>query len=335
MGQLESNIDWFEFTIKGIDTSTLITEVLQLHYSEFNALNKGRFGYNAQLKWECAPVYILFNQKIVNDCPCEDSESSMGVHVIMSGAGCRAYNAAHGFYTLINNIQNHSFHKFTRIDLAIDDFNSHYLSFDVIHQYALQGWYTSRWNRWSSILCRQTTTNEFLGRTIYFGSQKSSLFCRIYDKNLEQHSKFSELEQHQAWTRLELVYRHDRAQILAQYLVDYQNIGVLLKRSLNGYIRFLEPHQSDTNKARWQSAPWWDNFLNETEKLRLTMRKENKSIEEMKQWIRQQISPTLAAILKAHEGEMSWLYDILNNGQYRLKQKHLDAIALHLRKNND
>ena len=52
----------------------------------------------------------------------------------------------------------------------------------------------------------------------------------------------------------------------------------------------------------------------------------------MTSWVDKQIAPTIATILKAQEGDMSWLRKIILDGSNRLKQKHKDAIYQYLGK---
>ncbi len=49
----------------------------------------------------------------------------------------------------------------------------------------------------------------------------------------------------------------------------------------------------------------------------------------MTAWVDKQIAPTMAAILEAQEGDMSWLRKIIVKGSERLTQKHLDAISMY------
>src|SRR5699024_12616726 len=58
---------------------------------------------------------------------------------------------------------------------------------------------------------------------------------------------------------------------------------------------------TDQNKSRWPTANWWNLLLSNVEELQLTIKKEPKSIEDMTAWVDRQISPTIAAIMKAQE----------------------------------
>lgn len=70
------------------------------------------------------------------------------------------------------------------------------------------------------------------------------------------------------------------------------------------------------------------------DRLQLTIKKEAKTIEEMTNWVDKQISPTIAAILKAQEGDMGWLRKIILKGSSRLTQRHKDAIYQYLEREN-
>ena len=69
-----------------------------------------------------------------------------------------------------------------------------------------------------------------------------------------------------------------------------------------------------------------------TGRIQLTIEKEQKSIDDMKDWLERQIAPTIAAVLTANEGDLSWLHEIIGKGAQRLSQRHRDAIAQYLLK---
>ena len=49
---LEVIIDWLEFTVMDTTLKDVIDRILNLSFSEFSPLEKGRFGYQDQLKWK-------------------------------------------------------------------------------------------------------------------------------------------------------------------------------------------------------------------------------------------------------------------------------------------
>lgn len=330
MKNLSVIIDWLEFTMLHTDL-TQAMKILDLDWDSFSPLAKGRYGYNHQLKWNDGNVFIMFTAK--DDAADINTliDLKAGVHVIISGQGCRQYSVNHDLLDLIHRLHKQDRINFSRIDLAIDDFESEIVSYDKINKAAKQGFFTSRWSKWDEICSRQTSDNKYLGRTMYFGSQASDLFCRVYDKTLERKAKSdAESDIPRRWTRLEVVYRKDRASKLAEYIVKGIPIGHALRGTLKQYLRFLTK-TNDSNKARWPSAPWWDRLLSDVDKLQLTIKKEARTIDDMTEWIDQQISPTLSAIMKAQGGDLAWLRSILVKGSKRLSQKHKDAINQYMK----
>lgn len=325
---LEVIIDWLEFTVMDTTLKDVIDRILNLSFSEFSPLEKGRFGYQDQLKWKNGHVYVMFTA-IGNEID-EDIrvKKEIGIHVMITGQGCKQYSLNNSLETLLRLLTEQDKVNFSRVDLAIDDYQSNIINYDKIHKSAIKGHFTSRWSKWDEVNSRQSSTGEFLGRTMYFGSQNSDLFCRIYDKSLERKANSDEIENiPNKWTRLELVYRKDRAKKLVEYVIkDEKALGHVLRGTLRRYLRFLIP-STDRNKSRWATAKWWDTLLANVEELQLTIKKEKKSIEDMAAWVDKQISPTIAAIMKAQEGDMGWLRKIIVKGSSRLTQKHLDAIS--------
>src|SRR5699024_2067481 len=104
-------------------------------------------------------------------------------------------------------------------------------------------------------------------------------------------------------------------------------MGMLLRGTLKNYIRFLQKprKREDMRKRRWQTAPCYEKLLGDVEKLKLTTKPAERSSDDMKEWLNKQISPTIAAIMAANEGETDWLYEMIITGSSRLKAKHKQA----------
>ncbi|UUF81113.1 replication initiation factor domain-containing protein (plasmid) [Xanthomonas oryzae pv. oryzae] len=344
---LQTSIDWLEFTVMEFSVDDVLNQILELPRPEFSMLDKGRFGYQHQLKWVGGNVFVMFNDTeknpqannlnttgIENGNENRTETDRMGIHVMISGTGVREYEGRNHlkrlllFLTVLDSRVN-----FSRIDLAIDDFQDCLINFSRIHHAAIERLFTSRWNKWDEVNSRQSASGEFLGRTMYFGSQTSSIFCRIYDKTLERKANSDDhvvVPDH--WTRLELIYKKERAKKLVYYLIDNKTpVGTAIRGTLNQYIRFLkDPPKPDRNKSRWPSADWWNELLAGVSKLPLTIQRKEKSIDDMEEWVERQIAPTIAAILTAREGDMDWLHEIISKGAQRLSQRHKDAIAQYL-----
>lgn len=320
--------DWVEFTVLEVSLKETL-DILGLDFSDFTLLAKGRFGYRNQLKWNCGSIFIMFTAKTDEITEMSKIDKKSGVHVMITGQGCRQFSVNGDLLKLVATLYLLPHVNFSRIDLAVDDYKSKIISYDRINKAALARNFTSRWSKWDEINSRQTSTGNFLGRTMYFGSQSSDLFCRIYDKTLERKANAEgETDVPEAWTRLEVVYRKERAKKLVEHLMHGLPVGDALKGTLKQYLRFLTP-STDSNKSRWPTAPWWENFLQKVESLQLTIKKESRSIEDMAAWVDKQIGPSLAAILKAHEGDLNWLRQVIAKGAHRLSRRHIDAINIY------
>ena len=330
---ITASIDWLEFTVMGLTVEEVQIDILGLSVQEFSKLDKGRFGYKNQLKWSEGNLFILHNQLETvtgNQSETLETTDTMGVHVMITGTGCRCFETRRAlkqlllFLTVLDDKVN-----FSRIDLAIDDFQNKVINYERIHQAAINRHFTARWSKWDELNSRKCATGDFIGRTMYFGSQTSSIFCRIYDKALERIANGEKDEKkYDNWTRLEIIYKKERAKKLAYYIVDNDlPVGHAIRGTLNQYVRFvIPPKNSDTNKSRWPSAKWWNELLAGVGKLQLTIQRETKSIDDMTDWVERQIAPTMAAILTAKDGEIDWLHQILSKGATRLSQRHKDAI---------
>lgn len=331
--ELKALIDWLEFTVHDLAVDTIINLILKLDPKDFMDLPKGRYGYRKQKIWNAGTIFLLYNL--------ESGHDKMGVHIIITGQACRQYEANKSIAGIINNARRTlAKHKFTRIDIAIDDQSNQTLNFDKFLDYSEKGYTSSLWYKYSVLMEKQIANTEILGRTIYYGSKKSKIFMRVYDKKREQikkakvsqQEKESLLKEQPEWTRMELVFREERANMAADYILLNGSVGELIRGVLNHYIRFVEPNPNSKNqqKRRWKTATWWEKVIEDVEEIQLSQKKADRRIEDMQDWIIKQISPTLATILEATGGDMNWLINVITSGSSRLKNKHRQAIMQYI-----
>lgn len=328
---LKAIFDWIEFTIHHHTTKHIINDILELNDKDFMDIRKGKHGYEKQKLWNQGGIFILYNV--------EEEDSSQGIHIIITGNGCRQYEEKKNLRDLIVRITEVQKYKFTRIDIAIDDIKGDTINFEKFEKESNAGNISSLWYKFSVINEKRIADGEGIGRTIYYGSKKSAIFMRVYDKHLEQKKKQKNKEEipelikdNVNWTRMEIVFRDKRAELAAAFILGSDDIGKLIRGVLKQYIRFLKrPKQITNNKKRvWETARWWEKLIGDVDKIKLTIKPAEKTIEDMKKWIEKQISPTIAAITTANEGDMGWLIDLIVKGGTRLKTKHVQAITQHL-----
>lgn len=179
---------------------------------------------------------------------------------------------------------------FTRLDLAVDDTRG-LLEMDVIREMVEDESCVSRFRQIGGYEGLRGTK----GNTVYFGSPKSDSRCRIYDKREEQIDSGHECDLDH-WVRCEYQFRKERADKMAQELIDKGPsffLGVALS-----YIDFKE-RGTDTNKSRWATCEWWQGFLGGAVKQPLSMaREKSRTIGDKKNWLLQQVSGVYVEVLE-------------------------------------
>lgn len=291
-------IDWLQFTVQNKTFVGIITDILQLQFQLFEELPKGKLGYKKQLFFE--NISVLY-----------DGTQDMGVHIILSGKGCRFYEQYHPLINLIDRI-NETEGKLTRIDLALDDKKGDLIPFKKMLSDITKGNVSSKWKTSTELIQRDMEGNK-TGQTINVGSRTSNTFLRIYNKALEQKIKGT-------WNRMELEIKKTNAEEL-QKIITTDNAGTLFKGILKNYIRLLEPNKKDKNKSRWKTRKYWDNLIENVEKIKLTRKAEEKTIDEKKMWLEKQVGQTLAVVTLA-DGSVDFVYDLITDNAKKLKLKN-------------
>ncbi len=181
--------------------------------------------------------------------------------------------------------------------------------------------------RW--IVGKVAESGERIGWTLYIGSRSSEACIRIYDKRLERIERGAgDCGGH--WIRCELEATGDFADALAREVL--KSGAAVVVEQLNRRARFTEPSATDESRERWPMASWWYRFVGSVERGASLMCGEDMSatIERMLEYVRLAAAPAMAAITEARGGDVSWFYELLDDGQHRLKSKHHAAIRVAL-----
>ena len=317
-------LDWCSLTIKKIygkpaTWEKVVSEVLEMDFSQFTEL-KGNYGYKLQKYSEGIRVYY-------------DGNEDMGIHLQISGDGMRRLENRKNF-TWDCFLRNAFFFdaKITRLDVAIDD-KEGYINMETLNDKINKGECISKFKSCNTIHKQLISNGETAGKTINFGSNTSKIKFRIYDKLLEQGLQYDLIKMKENgidiknphWVRFEMQLRDDRAEVFSLLYADRDNnleLGEMAKRVINNYLKFVDSNELDTNRSRWATSQFWITFIDTLEKLKLTIQKPKKKLEDVYFWLEKSVAPSLAMIVKASGGDLTELDKLVINNSYRLTKKH-------------
>lgn len=305
-----SLLDWVAFTLMVNDPHEVM-DTLALSSPLFTAFNYGFSGYRKSLRFGNISVYY-------------EGREGMGCHVEMSGQGCREYEAQFedNPWPVLFQTALAASAKFTRLDLAIDNVDGA-LSLERIgdalkyHDRQVR----TRFGEWRRIQKGSFLKGEEVtGETIYLGSAKSHLMCRIYNKAQESGIDGN-------WIRFEIQLRDKRSHEAAKLFNAGVNVGSLATGIINNYFAII--NDDDANKTRCTLQSWWSEWLDSTEKIKLTTAKDIKLVSDSMEFIKRQYAPSLAMINK-HLGKTTfndYFQEVLDDGRQRLGAKHERILA--------
>jgi phage replication initiation protein len=297
-------IDWLSWTLKVIDPHEAIA-LSGLSFFDFTPCNYGGMGYKSSLR--SGNVVVFY-----------DGSEGMGCHISMTGQGCRQFEhykgVEHCWYQLFHNLFSINA-NITRIDLAIDNVDG-CLQLEKLEDAIRNKHIKTRFKK--SLITEGidlTDKSENLGKTIYLGSPQSRLKIRFYDKAAQLNIKSH-------WVRCELQCMAERAMEAVKHLLQSKNIGHIAVAALNQV--FAVVNLDDSNKSRCTLKGWWSNWLLTTEKIRLSVSKAIRLVDETMQHIEKQYSASLSMI-KKYLGVASfndYMTNLIKLGNEKMTRKH-------------
>lgn len=295
---LTALIDWCQITVKDVDLFTVITDILKIPLSLMELQNKGKGIAGHEL------VAGFDNIKILK--PTGKIQYN-GFQILMSGSGCRNYenflviNKETWFDFFARVCQYHV--NFPRIDLAIDD-HKPYLNIPELIRLTKQGLISSQLRNYSENASGELSESipVHKGNTLYLGSSNSDFRIVFYEKGYKQVEKFGK-ELDRNWNRYELRFRQERTNKVAQELIARRDVAEIAMSVLNGKIRFLEqPENKSTSRKRlYPTYPPWKLFMQDIEKIKLTIQPQKKTLDSIWNWLESSVAPSLKLFSKIGE----------------------------------
>ena len=315
---LRALIDWVSVTFKNIS----VDEVFQIIKLPLDLWTLQDHGYNG---YQYSAVYK--SMKIMWGTP--DGTLDMGIHIDFSGEACREYEQEFNhdlnwseFFALIMNFN----YKFTRLDLAIDDFKG-YFTINQLYKKGKNGCVTVKRikeARYFETFDLETGLSK--GETLYIG--KGDRIYRFYDKLNERRSKgYETIEGLEFWNRYEVQLRNDLATSACQMLA-YENydFGTFVKGILSSNMDVKIKNNTDSNRDRWKTVKWWSDFLGECEKIELTQIAKDPTIERKFEWVNNQVTKTLAMLYESFDYDKNVIDYLLERGVDKMQKKDKQMI---------
>lgn len=282
--------DWFQATIL-IDNydrigdlryyaTDLFEKLFKLTSNDICFEYKGINGYNASLYYK--NIYIMYNTYRMD----------MGVHIKMSGQGCRDFESLGlDYFEFFKKLMSYNI-NFNRIDISIDDFSNKYFDISKLNHYIKHNAVSSKFLSSISISKTRLSDSNSLGNTLQFGSKASDIQVTFYDKLKERESQNVIVAANiKYWIRTELRFRHEKArEVVGKIIADNNNVNVIVKAILREYISFKDIFSKDSNISRREESNWWTDYLENVDKLKLTNYLPENSITKKENWIKENTS---------------------------------------------
>lgn len=299
-------VDWLAFSVKSAGLDLKVMDLLGYDLADFDEI-AGRFFYNS------GATYRNYVNVFWND-PSKPlhKHSSDTMTVVFTGQGSTelAEKWDTDWVSIFSKLKNYGGVNFTRIDLALDDYDET-VKFEKIENKLKKGHYRS--SRKSYNIVKTADSNgRILGQTIYIGKARSdngsrgNVYARFYDKKAQYESK-NELfptwvREHwektgkETWQRYEISFSKKYASKVIDEFLAGDRIDKVFKTSLRNLLEILNPKSGDKNKSRWNKAPWWEKFLAYDEKIDFSFAERDVMLGELLEWLRVAVLPSIGLL---------------------------------------
>lgn len=326
--------DWLSFTVPVRNFNDLTVRSVRSFLKElgldfnFDTREKGAYGYNNSLSYANA-INVLYNDLeslVTNNEDRLKQALDMGIHVEMTGQGCRYFEGLENndwieFFNLLRSIGA----KFKRLDIALDDYKK-MIKFSTVKEKIRSGEVVSLSRKRDVIETKITQKEEFnnkgdsKGLTVYFGTRTSNIYIRFYDKKKEQEGKGIKVDV-SSWQRYEIVLRNEKATDFIERFCEGETFDTLYLGVLSGAIRFIDKG-TDSNKARWETSPFWIEFLRGAEAIKLKSHEVTPEIGKTINWFDKSVVGSVLLLSSIAEKEGLDFSEILKDSKRELSERH-------------
>jgi phage replication initiation protein len=291
-------LDYLSFTLPD---GTSHSEIFSLLNLKFQELGFGRYRYKQSAVASAGGVSVYWDGAV----------TGMGVHVQISGTGCRILESLPEFCSWRDYIKEWLGRgaKCSRIDIALDD-ESGAIAFQTVHDQVRTRTAVMR-SSYSQLM--ESTTKKGTFQTLYVGRRSSETVMRCYDKGMQKGEGSS-------WLRFEFEYKGKRADALARLLVDEgwdKAVGVA-----RSFIEFKDETHITVNRTDQRPADWWVQLISASKHVLCVSREAHESLVKSWSWLRRQVAPMLGVMMEHEVGDLSWFLDLVDDGRARFNERH-------------
>lgn len=208
----------------------------------------------------------------------------------------------------------------TRMDWAKDDTKG-LIDLGTIRRKLLRGEVATHFTKWGTNESGVIGEGAPDGETIYIGNRQSESFVRCYDKAAQNVAKNGG-ERLPHWARVELEIKRRKAQVLwAEILQVHRkngDVAALILGLMLNLVDFKEPGVHK-DRRRWETCPWWSEFLGIGAKVPITVPKSEVTLIEAKRWLLDQVGITAAMVKELDPGFIDFMFA---SGNSRRKKSH-------------
>ena len=305
-GRTDVAVDWLSFSISPLATGW---DFVAACGWDVTALDYGGRGY------ESSGIILgtgrIYWSSIRNE-----------MHISLGGQALASVGDVRGLAAMVRDAGG----SFSRVDIALDDRRG-VLDWATIESAVRQGHLSTRWRsaKISDDITFTASGTSQTGRIVRFGSRKSRTYLRCYDKQAQLVAAGEPDPGH--WIRFELESKHEAANVVADLVIAGD--GDKLKGMIRGLIEFKTPNDGDSNRRRWDIAPWWDAFLDGVPKVfGLFVQAVKRTLDDVAGWLRRQVAPSLALLLAARGGDVNEILELAREGRARWKPEHRAMLAM-------
>lgn len=339
---LKYKVDWLAFSVALEEDTTLDDTLMgKLGYdlAEFEEV-PGRYFYNSG-----ATIGNYVNVFWNDPEKYRNKNSSHTMTVVFTGQGSTdlAQKWDNDWADLFQMLKEYGGVNFTRIDLALDDYDE-VVKFKDIEKKLNKGHYRSSRKSYN-IVKTSDSQGRTLGQTIYIGKAKAdngsrgNVYARFYDKRAQYIAKNelfpTEVRDHwdktgkEVWNRYEISFSKKYAGLVVDQFLIGDKVDKVFKTSLRSLLEILTPRPGDTNKSRWYKTRWWEKFLAYDETMDFSLAERDVMLGDMLEWLRVSVLPSLALLEQIGEERGFDVYALLKQArkptEFSKKQNRLFA----------